>query len=168
MTASSIKEAFTQVLASLAAAISILERTPQAKKAVASDTMFDISLNDYRKALETGRAALATLQPSGERREAIARIINPVAYQNYDDACRRNDGLDQMVWIGGVNKARVKVGQILASGLVQDEARALNEAEIRAGINILLETIANKFDEWKTNDVFKSQASDLVRNYKHR
>ena len=53
-----MREVFVRVLASLAAAISILERTPKAKKAVASDKMFDTMLNDYRKALEIGRAAL--------------------------------------------------------------------------------------------------------------
>lgn len=53
-----MREAFVRVLASLAAAISILERTPKAKKAVASDKMFDTMLDDYRKALEAGRAAL--------------------------------------------------------------------------------------------------------------
>jgi hypothetical protein len=54
----SIKDALIGALASLAAAISILERTPKAKKAVASDKMFDTMLDDYRKALEIGRAAL--------------------------------------------------------------------------------------------------------------
>lgn len=53
-----MREAFVRVLASLAAAISILERTPKAKKAVASDKMFDTMLDDYRKALEAGRTAL--------------------------------------------------------------------------------------------------------------
>lgn len=53
-----MRETFVRVLASLAAAISILERTPKAKKAVASDKMFDTMLDDYRKALEAGRAAL--------------------------------------------------------------------------------------------------------------
>lgn len=60
MTAPNPKEAFVGVLASLAAVISILERTPRAKKSVASDKMFSISLNDYRKALDEGRAALAS------------------------------------------------------------------------------------------------------------
>lgn len=50
------REAFTQVLASLAAAISLLERG--GKKAAASDRMFEQMLNDYRAALEAGRAAL--------------------------------------------------------------------------------------------------------------
>ena len=53
-----MREAFVRALASLAAAISILERTPKAKKAVASDKIFDTMLDDYRKALEAGRQAL--------------------------------------------------------------------------------------------------------------
>jgi hypothetical protein len=47
------------VTAALGAAISLLERTPKAKKAAASDKMFDQMLKDYRKALEIGRAQLA-------------------------------------------------------------------------------------------------------------
>jgi hypothetical protein len=43
------------LVASLAAAISLLERTPKAKKAAPSDTMFEMMLSDYRKALEAGR-----------------------------------------------------------------------------------------------------------------
>jgi hypothetical protein len=43
-------------IASLAAAVSLLERTPRAKKAAASDRMFDLMLDDYRKALEAARA----------------------------------------------------------------------------------------------------------------
>jgi predicted solute-binding protein len=46
------------VTAALAAAISLLERTPKTKKAAASDKMFDQMLQDYRKALEIGREAL--------------------------------------------------------------------------------------------------------------
>ena len=44
-----------RVLASLAAAISLLERTPKAKKAAPSDKMFEQMLSDYRNALEAGR-----------------------------------------------------------------------------------------------------------------
>lgn len=51
-------DAFKGALASLAAAISLLERTPKAKKSAPSDKMFDIMLNDYRKALAAGRSAL--------------------------------------------------------------------------------------------------------------
>jgi len=70
-----MREAFVRVLASLAAAISILERTPKAKKAVASDKMFDTMLDDYRKALEAGRQALTapgatTKSDGGEERTA--------------------------------------------------------------------------------------------------
>jgi hypothetical protein len=46
------------VAASLAAAISLLERTQSAKKSAASDKMFRIMLNDYRKSLERARAFL--------------------------------------------------------------------------------------------------------------
>lgn len=44
--------------ASLAAAISLLENTPKAKKAAASDKMFGIMLNDYRKSLARARTAM--------------------------------------------------------------------------------------------------------------
>ena len=52
------RDAFVAALASLAAAISLLERTPRSKKAAASDKMFDQMIVDYKKALEEGRAAL--------------------------------------------------------------------------------------------------------------
>lgn len=52
------------VVASLAAAISIIERTPQARKAAMSDTAFGIMLDDYTKALATGRAMLAAQEDS--------------------------------------------------------------------------------------------------------
>lgn len=53
--------AIIHAIASLAAAISLLERTPKAKKAAPSDRMFEQMLCDYRKALEEARAALAPL-----------------------------------------------------------------------------------------------------------
>lgn len=47
------------VVASLAATISIIERTPQARKAAMSDKAFGIMLDDYTKALASGRAMLS-------------------------------------------------------------------------------------------------------------
>lgn len=44
-----------RALASLAAAISLLERVPKAKKAAPSDKVFEQMLIDYRNALEAGR-----------------------------------------------------------------------------------------------------------------
>jgi hypothetical protein len=49
------------IVASLAAAISLLERSP--KTAAPSNTMFDIMLNDYREALAKGRQTLLELHP---------------------------------------------------------------------------------------------------------
>jgi NTP pyrophosphatase (non-canonical NTP hydrolase) len=45
-------------VASLAAAISLLERTPKANKAAPSDKMFNQMLDDYRRALDNARDAL--------------------------------------------------------------------------------------------------------------
>ena len=58
------------VLAALAAAISLLERTPNAKKAAPSDKMFATMLVDYKKALKAGRAAL--LSPRAVAGEPVA------------------------------------------------------------------------------------------------
>ncbi len=55
-------EVVRTLLASLVAAVSLLERG--GKKAAASDKMFEVMLADYRKAIETGRAALAA-HPTG-------------------------------------------------------------------------------------------------------
>lgn len=56
--AARLREAVLSTAASLAASISILERTPKAKKAAPSDRMFDTMLSDYRNALDAARAAL--------------------------------------------------------------------------------------------------------------
>lgn len=52
-----MREALIRVTASLAAAVSLLERSP--KTAAPSDRMFDLMLDDYRKSVELGRATLA-------------------------------------------------------------------------------------------------------------
>jgi hypothetical protein len=39
--------------------------------------------------------------------------------------------------------------------------------EVRWAINILLETIAKKFDDWSTWDIWKSEAAGTVRSFKH-
>ena len=51
-----LEKALKDVLASLAAAHSLLSRG--GKKAAASDKMFEIMLSDYEKSIERGRAAL--------------------------------------------------------------------------------------------------------------
>ncbi len=52
------REAFVGLLASLSAAISLLERTPNAKKAAASNNMFAQMIADYKRSLEHGRTTL--------------------------------------------------------------------------------------------------------------
>jgi hypothetical protein len=64
-----LREALTDILAHLAAAISLLERTPAAKKAAPSNKMFDQMLADYHASLERGRAALASTFLTAERNE---------------------------------------------------------------------------------------------------
>jgi hypothetical protein len=59
------KDVLIRVTASLAAAISILERTPKAKMAAPSNTMFEQMLTDYRNSLEAARAALSQPDPDG-------------------------------------------------------------------------------------------------------
>jgi len=54
------------VVASLAATISVIERTPQARKAAMSDKAFGIMLDDYTKALARGRAMLAASTEDGK------------------------------------------------------------------------------------------------------
>lgn len=53
-----LEEALVRTAASLAATISLLERTPKAKMAAPSNTMFEQMLVDYRNSLEAARAAL--------------------------------------------------------------------------------------------------------------
>jgi hypothetical protein len=61
--AAPVRDPMIAAIASLAAAISLLERTPKAKKAAPSDKMFDQMLADYRKALANARAALSLTRP---------------------------------------------------------------------------------------------------------
>jgi len=53
-----LHDQLTDTAAHLAAAISLLERTPKAKKAAPSDKMFEQMLDDYRNSLERARALL--------------------------------------------------------------------------------------------------------------
>lgn len=56
-----------RVLSSLTAAVALIERAEAEKrrpsKVVASDTIFKMMLEDYRKAMEAARAALPTARP---------------------------------------------------------------------------------------------------------
>lgn len=59
-----LRKVHISVVAALAAAISLLERTPATKRAAPSNRMFDQMLVDYRKALSAARAlAKRTEQP---------------------------------------------------------------------------------------------------------
>lgn len=66
--------AIIHAVASLAAAISLLERTPKANKAAPSDRMFDQMLKDYRKALDDARQAIG----SSGRNLADANSKSPI------------------------------------------------------------------------------------------
>jgi hypothetical protein len=69
-----MREALTATCAALAASISLLEKGGRAaKKAAASDTMFNMMLNDYRRALSDARAILARL-------DAEAQPLQPHKY----------------------------------------------------------------------------------------
>lgn len=54
-----LKEAAVDAASSLAAAISLLERTPSAMRVAPSNKMFIQMMDDYRAALERTRAAIA-------------------------------------------------------------------------------------------------------------
>ena len=118
MTTPSIREALKHALASLVAAISLLERTPRAKKAAPSDKMFDQMIADYKAAIEQGRAALAAL-PQDVGEGIVSLLKENIRIQVYgDDATAqiRDDNLT------------LCATAILASGLVT----AADEAFIRA------------------------------------
>lgn len=58
----------------------------------------------------------------------------------------------------------------MASLVDQWNTRAPSTAEvhdIRWAVNVLLEQIAAKFDTWSTMDVWRSDAAQLVRGFKH-
>jgi hypothetical protein len=43
----------------------------------------------------------------------------------------------------------------------------INESDIRFGINVLLEKIAEKFEGWETHDIWRSDAAMVARGFKH-
>ncbi len=132
MTTPSIREALIHTLASLAASISLLERTPRAKKAAPSDKMFDQMIADYKAALEQGRAALAALPQDVV--EGIARIIDPDAFNDLnlmDDLTTSERHYIKINQPAKRATAIAKATAILASGLVT--VTHPDEAAIRAG-----------------------------------
>ena len=103
MTTPSIREALKHALASLVAAISLLERTPRAKKAAPSDKMFDQMIADYKAAIEQGRAALSTTPPQdvmegialdAETIQTLLDLLNPLHgsldEQTYNEKIKEN------------------------------------------------------------------------------
>lgn len=58
----SLEDVLLHVTAHLLAAISLLERTPKAKKAAPSDTMFNMMLDDYRKSAELGKKVFHNIE----------------------------------------------------------------------------------------------------------
>jgi len=68
------RETTMRVAASLAAAISLLERSP--KKAAASNKMFDQMLDDYRKALDAARAEMNPELTEPEPEEPAASVFD--------------------------------------------------------------------------------------------
>lgn len=49
-----------------------------------------------------------------------------------------------------------------------DECQRLRETDIRWAINVLLEKIATKFEANETMDIWRSDASALIRGFKHK
>lgn len=104
----SIREALKHALASLVAAISLLERTPRAKKAAPSDKMFDQMIADYKAAIEQGRAALAAppqdvmegIALDAETIQTLLDLLNPLHgsldEQTYNEKIKEN--FDAPLW----------------------------------------------------------------------
>lgn len=134
MTAPSIRKVLIHTLASLAASISLLERTPRAKKAAPSDKMFDQMIADYKAALEQGRAALAA--PPQDVMEGIARTVTSELEQMHKDGvqmCMREGETTWRTYHAGFDLsmfAQRISDAILASGLVM--VTHSDEAAIRA------------------------------------
>jgi len=61
------RNVLVDVTAHLAAAISLLERTPRAKKAAPSDKMFDQMLTDYRNSLNPPKAPRKDKRVNGSK-----------------------------------------------------------------------------------------------------
>lgn len=81
LTSTEGRDPIIHAVASLAAVISLLERTEHAKNAAASDKMFSQMLQDYRTALENARAALASAPVAGQayQGENVAERLDSMA-----------------------------------------------------------------------------------------
>lgn len=113
------RDPFIRLLASLAAAISLLERG--GKEAAPSDKMFDQMLTDYRAALEAGRAAL--------RRTVAERATEPVAWPTNEQVAayfHKNMGGVQTSYVGFVEGVRY-AKRFAASPAAPSPAEALVE-----------------------------------------
>lgn len=71
---SNTRDPIVHAVASLAAAISLLEKTPQARKGAPSNRMFNTMLDDYRKALQRARTVLAFTR-ADDSKVAFARFL---------------------------------------------------------------------------------------------
>lgn len=72
------RDVFADVLAHLVAAVSLLEKTPQAKKAAPSDKMFDQMMEDYHGSIERGRTHLSRSDAAPETPDEVAALREQV------------------------------------------------------------------------------------------
>lgn len=117
--------------------------------------------------LDRAKAALATFQPDGERRAAIAPLRNRLAdliHQNYEPP---PEGFPETEpWNGGaLDIVDMIIEEILASGLVQDEA-AIRRDEREKCAEIADKHAASLDNEWnreigKANDL-REVAEDIA------
>jgi hypothetical protein len=56
---------------------------------------------------------------------------------------------------------------VRASGRGDAAQGKIDPTDVKWGVNVLLETIAAKFEAWETFDLFRSEAAATVRSFKH-
>lgn len=157
------RDAFTQVLASLAAAISLLERG--GKKAAASDQMFEQMLDDYRAALEAGRDALSQ-QTEHQTIRLPARKAVPKLED--EDGGRRTDIYTQRVMVAKAWNAALDVVAELNAAPIAQTTRQPEEvnAAIR-NLRCIAKTVLSGESKASMRADLESAAQLLIRLSTH-
>lgn len=83
-----------------------------------------------------------------------------------EEAERIHTRLIKLDWLGHRDEGCKTA--IEAAVMIRELSQATAEsADIRWAVNVLLENIAVKFEGWDTYDIWRSDAANLVREFKH-
>ncbi|WP_425909015.1 hypothetical protein [Nitrobacter sp. TKz-YC02] len=155
MIAPSIQEALFNLVEAVEASID-LDRLP----------------NAFLKRIDAAKASLATLQPDGERREAIARLLYKSRGMFDDETVRMHfewfhtDKTASAEHRSSIIHCYRDAYAILASGFVQNEAGEPTTAMIDAGVAFALSVSLSGEYRWSqyVADLYKTMRAAAIRS----